>query len=146
MDEEAEFLNFKNASPIRKYDAAIMMKGNHGGKWYPVSSTKKFSLLCMAEATVSSIVPSTTTGSFYDDQDSSTELATEAPIMTEPSTTKSPNTTPPACQSAGYEFVGGKCRNINECELSSEYCIGGTCSDTEGSYNCICPNVSFLLL
>ena len=37
----------------------------------------------------------------------------------------------------------GKCLNFDECSLTNSYCVGGTCIDTEGSYICQCPPVSF---
>ena len=36
----------------------------------------------------------------------------------------------------------GNCVNFDECSLKGTYCVGGTCIDTDGSYTCICPEVT----
>ncbi|CAN6223713.1 unnamed protein product [Urochloa humidicola] len=44
--------------------------------------------------------------------------------------------------SQGYEgnpYINGGCQDINECDHPSLYPCRGSCSDTFGSYNCLCP-------
>ena len=36
----------------------------------------------------------------------------------------------------------GNCVNFDECSLKGTYCVGGKCIDTDGSYTCICPEVT----
>jgi len=44
------------------------------------------------------------------------------------------------CKPGYYDLGNGTCQNINECQSNYIECRnGGTCHDSDGSYECICP-------
>lgn len=43
------------------------------------------------------------------------------------------------CRSGYAKLDGANCRDIDECMLDSELCVGGKCVNTDGSYRCECP-------
>lgn len=45
---------------------------------------------------------------------------------------------PGPCPS-GFISELGTCVDINECEMYSNLCENGFCSNTEGSFKCVCP-------